>query len=151
MPLDGLLARARMLDLTAKRPLEGIGPEDLDAALRRLGEPIEPGDAAVVWTDHSRQHERPRLHAPSPRSSPDGAAWLAARAGRASWRRTWSGWTSPSTTSPRCTTAFCARESSAQVLTNSRPPGGPRGVRRRLPLKLVGGTGSPLRAFAVLA
>ena len=79
MPLDGLLARARMLDLTAKRPLEGIGPDDLD-----LGPP--PARRA----DRARGRRRgldgalPELRRPDythhrPFITADGAAWLAAR------------------------------------------------------------------------
>ena len=132
MPLDALFARARMLDLTAKRPLEGIGPEDLDAALRRLGEPIEPGDAAVVWTEHSRNYERPDYTHHRPFITAEGRpGWP--RAGRDSWRPTWSGWTSRSTTSPPSTTAFCGGNPPAPGPDQPRPPGRPRSVRRGLP------------------
>src|SRR4029453_11312615 len=73
MPLDGLLARARMLDLTAKRPLEGIGPDDLDAALPPLAAgggapragapppgPGGPRPGGAGGADRSR-HARPQL------------------------------------------------------------------------------------------
>ena len=151
MPLDGLLARARMLDLTAKRPLEGIGPDDLDAALRRLGEPIEPGDAAVVWTEHSRNYERARLHAPSPVHHGGGAAWLAAR--RPGLVATdLVGLDEPiDHVTPVHNCLLRAGIPQLQVLTNLARLAGREAYVAAFPLKLVGGTGSPLRAFAVLA
>ena len=130
MPLDGLLARARMLDLTAKRPLEGIGPEDLDAALRRLGEPIEPGDAAVVWTEHSRNYERSDYTHHRPFITADGRGLAGGppagtrgdrpgRAGRADRSR-----------HPRAQLPLARGNPSAPGPDQSRPPRGPRGVRR---------------------
>jgi kynurenine formamidase len=110
MALDAMFARARLLDLRVKQPLQGIGPGDLDAALQRLGERLEPGDAAVVWTDHSRNYSGPTTRTIAPSSRPRARpGWRPAV--RGSWRRTSSGWTSRSTTSPRCTTACCERAS----------------------------------------
>jgi arylformamidase len=151
MPLDGLLARARMLDLTAKRPLEGIGPEDLDAALRRLGEPIEPGDAAVVWTEHSRNYERPDYTHHRPFITADGAAWLAAR--RPGLVATdLVGLDEPiDHVTPVHNCLLRAGIPQLQVLTNLARLAGREAYVAAFPLKLVGGTGSPLRAFAVLA
>jgi arylformamidase len=151
MPLDGLLARARMLDLTAKRPLEGIGPDDLDAALRRLGEPIEPGDAAVVWTEHSRNYERPDYTHHRPFITADGAAWLAAR--RPGLVATdLVGLDEPiDHVTPVHNCLLRAGIPQLQVLTNLARLAGREAYVAAFPLKLVGGTGSPLRAFAVLA
>jgi arylformamidase len=151
MPLEGLLARARMLDLTAKRPLEGIGPDDLEAALRRLGEPIEPGDAAVVWTEHSRNYERPDYTHHRPFITADGAAWLAAR--RPGLVATdLVGLDEPiDHVTPVHNCLLRAGIPQLQVLTNLARLAGREAYIAAFPLKLVGGTGSPLRAFAVLA
>jgi kynurenine formamidase len=151
MPLDALFARARMLDLTAKRPLEGIGPEDLDAALRRLGEPIEPGDAAVVWTDHSRNYERSDYTHHRPFITAEGAAWLAAR--RPGLVATdLVGLDEPiDHVTPVHNCLLRAGIPQLQVLTNLARLAGHEAYVAAFPLKLVGGTGSPLRAFAVLA
>jgi arylformamidase len=151
MSLDRLFARARMLDLTAKRPLEGIGPEDLAAALRRLGEPIEPGDAAVVWTDHSRNYERPDYTHHRPFITAEGAAWLAAR--RPGLVATdLVGLDEPiDHVTPVHNCLLRAGIPQLQVLTNLARLAGREAYVAAFPLKLVGGTGSPLRAFAVLA
>src|SRR5262249_52321436 len=77
MPLERLFARARVLDLTRKEPLQGIGPEDLAEAARRGGVSVEPGDAAVVWTDHSRNYDRPDYTYHRPFITAAGARWLA--------------------------------------------------------------------------
>jgi arylformamidase len=151
MPLEGLLARARMLDLTAKRPLEGIGPDDLEAALRRLGEPIEPGDAAVVWTEHSRNYERPDYTHHRPFITAEGAAWLAAR--RPGLVATdLVGLDEPiDHVTPVHNCLLRAGIPQLQVLTHLGRLAGREAYIAAFPLKLVGGTGSPLRAFAVLA
>jgi arylformamidase len=151
MPLDTLFARARMLDLTAKRPLEGIGPDDLDLALRRLGEPIEPGDAAVVWTEHSRNYERADYTHHRPFITAEGAAWLAAR--RPGLVATdLVGLDEPiDHVTPVHNRLLRAGIPQLQVLTNLARLAGREAYLAAFPLKLVGGTGSPLRAFAVLA
>ena len=79
LPLSRLFARARVLDLTAKQPLEGIGPRDLEEAARRGGIEIAAGDAAVVWTEHSRNYERPDYTWHRPFITAAGADWLAER------------------------------------------------------------------------
>jgi arylformamidase len=151
MTLDALFARARMLDLTAKRPLEGIGPDDLDAALGRLGEPIDPGDAAVVWTDHSRNYERPDYTHHRPFITAEGAAWLAAhRPGLVATDLV--GLDEPvDHVTPVHNCLLRAGIPQLQVLTNLGRLAGREAYVAAFPLKLVGGTGSPLRAFAVLA
>jgi kynurenine formamidase len=151
MTLDGLFARARMLDLTTKRPLEGIGPDDLDAALRRLGEPIEPGDAAVVWTEHSRNYERPDYTHHRPFITAEGAAWLAARQpGLVATDLV--GLDEPvDHVTPVHNCLLRAGIPQLQVLTNLGRLAGREAYIAAFPLKLVGGTGSPLRAFAALA
>jgi kynurenine formamidase len=151
MPLDGLFARARLLDLTAKKPLEGIGPGDLDAAARRLGEPIDPGDAAVVWTEHSRNYERADYTSHRPFITAEGAAWLAAR--RPGLVATdLVGLDEPADhVTPVHNCLLRAGIPQLQVLTSLARLAGREAHVAAFPLKLVGGTGSPLRAFAVLA
>jgi kynurenine formamidase len=151
MPLDGLFARARVLDLRAMRPLDGIGPGELDAAVHRLGEPIEPGDAAVVWTEHSRNYERPDYTYHRPFITAEGAAWLAAR--RPGLVATdLVGLDEPSDpVTPVHNCLLRAGIPQLQVLTDLGRLAGREAYVAAFPLKLVGGTGSPLRAFAALA
>jgi arylformamidase len=150
MPLDGLFLRMRMLDLTAKRPKDGIGPADLDAALRRLGEPIEPGDAACVWTEHSRNYERADYTSHRPFITAEGAAWLAAR--RPGLVATdLVGLDEPADpVTPVHNCLLRAGIPQLQVLTNLARLAGREAYAAAFPLKLVGGTGSPVRAFAAL-
>ena len=120
-------------------------------ALRRLGEPIEPGDTAVVWTEHSRNYERPDYTHHRPFITAEGAAWLAAR--RPGLVATdLVGLDEPiDHVTPVHNCLLRAGIPQLQVLTNLDRLAGREAYVAAFPLKLVGGTGSPLRAFAVLA
>ena len=133
MPLDGLLARARMLDLTAKRPLEGIGPDDLDAALRRLGAADRARGRRRGLDGALPELRAPRLHAPSPvhhggrgrlaGGPPSGARGdRPGRAGRADRSR-----------HARPQLPSAGGDPPAPGPDQPRPPRRPRGVRRGLP------------------
>ena len=151
LPLPRLCARARVLDLRQKKPLEGIDPADLEDAARRGGVALAPGDAAVVWTDHSRNYDSPDYTWHRPFITAAGAAWLAER--RPGIVVTdLVGLDEPADhTTPVHNCLLRAGIPQLQVLTNvSRLATGESYVAA-FPLKLVGGTGSPVRAFGVLA
>ena len=134
MPLDALFARARMLDLTAKRTARGHRPRrPRRAPSAGSGEPIEPGDAAVVWTEHSRNYERADYTHHRPFITAEGAAWLAAR--RPGLVATdLVGLDEPiDHVTPVHNCLLRAGIPQLQVLTNLAPPGRPRGLRRRVP------------------
>jgi arylformamidase len=151
LPLRQLFARARVFDLTHKKPLEGIGPADLDAAARRDGIRVAPGDAAVIWTEHSRNYDRPDYTWNRPFITAEGAAWLAER--RPGLVVTdLVGLDEPADhVTPVHNCLLRAGIPQLQVLTNVRRLAGAEAYVAAFPLKLVGGTGSPLRAFAALA
>jgi kynurenine formamidase len=150
LSLEAMFARARMLDLRHKRPLEGIGPDDLETAARRLDGVIEPGDAAVVWTDHSRNYERADYTHHRPFITAEGAAWLAAR--RPGLVATdLVGLDEPiDHVTPVHNCLLRAGIPQLQVLANLDRLASEAYIAA-FPLKLVGGTGSPLRALAALA
>lgn len=76
VPVERLYARARVLDFTHKKPLEGIGPEDLEAAIRRAGVAFEAGDAMVLWTGHSKNYDRRDYASNRPFVTAGGADWI---------------------------------------------------------------------------
>ena len=78
LPVEGLLVRARVFDFSHKKALEGIAPEDLEAAVRAGVEP-RSGNAFVIWTGHSKNYDRPDFTWHRPFITPEGARWIAAR------------------------------------------------------------------------
>lgn len=151
LPLPRLFARARVFDMTRKKPLEGIGPEDLANAARRDGVDLAPGDAAVIWTEHSRNYERPDYTWHRPFITAAGAAWLAER--RPGLVVTdLVGLDEPvDQVTPVHNRLLRAGIPQLQVLTNVRRLADGESWVAAFPLKLVGGTGAPLRAFGALA
>ncbi|MBM3649486.1 MAG: hypothetical protein FJX11_17030 [Alphaproteobacteria bacterium] len=150
VPVDRLIFRAKAFDMTHKKPLEGIGPDDFERAMRRTGITIEPGDGVVVWTEHSRNYyTRPDRYGDDRQFiTAEGAKWVAAR--------------KPSVV----ITDLVGLDEPVDVTTpvhNAVLHGGimmlqvTRNVHRlaegeweicAFPIKLVQGTGAPVRAFA---
>jgi len=151
LSLPRLFARARVFDLTGKKPLEGIGPADFEAAARRGGVELRPGEAAVVWTEHSRNYERPDYTWNRPFITAAGADWLAERR-PALVVTDLVGLDEPvDHVTPVHNRLLRAGICQLQVLTDvGRLAEGESWVAA-FPLKLVGGTGSPVRAFGALA
>ena len=151
IPLGTLFARARILNLTHKKPLEGIGPEDLEEAARRDRVSLEPGEALVVWTERSKNYGRADYTRHRPFITAQGAAWMAER--RPGLVVTdLVGLDEPGDLVTPVHNCFRrAGIPQLQVLTNLSRLAGREAYIVAFPLKLVGGTGSPLRAFAALA
>ena len=149
LPLPRLCLRARVFDMTHKRPLDGIGPEDFEEVLQRGGVRLAAGEAAVVWTEHSRNYDRPDYTSHRPFITAAGAAWLAAR--RPGLVATdLVGLDEPADRSdPVHNCLLRADIPQLQVLTNLHSLVRGEWYVTAFPLKLVGGTGAPVRAFAV--
>ena len=151
LPLSRLWARARVFDMTYKKPLEGIGPRDFVEVSRNNDITLGSGDAAVVWTGHSENYERPDYTSNRPFITTEGTEWLRAR--HPSLVVTdLVGLDEPSDlTEPAHNGLLRAGIPQVQVLTNLGRLAKREAWIAAFPLKLVGGTGSPLRAFAALA
>lgn len=151
LPLSQLWARARVFDMTHKKALEGIGSQDLIEVVRQNNLVIEAGDAVVIWTEHSRNYERPDYTTNRPYITAEGAAWIAEK--RPSLLVTdLVGLDEESDrTSPVHTCLLHAGIPLVQVLTNLGRLTEREAYVAAFPLKLVGGTASPLRVFAALA
>ena len=59
IPLERLMLRGHLLDLRAKRPHQAITTADIEAAASRSGKPIAEGDAVLVWTGVDGQWGEP--------------------------------------------------------------------------------------------
>ena len=150
LPVDGLLVRARVFDFSHKGPQEGIAPEELDAAVRAGVEP-RSGDAFVIWTGHSRNYHRPDYTWHRPFITTEGAQWLAAR--RPAYVLTdLVGLDPPDDPVTPVHLAFLrAGVPFVQVTTNLDRLSEGEWWTACFPLKLVQGTGAPLRAIAARA
>ena len=149
LTLRNLVFRPVLFDMTHKRPLEGIGPDDLQAVLTRTGETLGAGTTAVIHTGHDKNYgvsedfggHRPFITA-------DGAAWLAEQ--RPSLVTTdLVGLDEPiDVTEPVHDILLNAGVCFLQVTTRLDRIGPSGWQVCAFPLKIVGGTGAPLRAFA---
>ena len=150
LPLERLYARARVLDFTHKKPLEGIGPEDFDAAMGRAGGVLEPGDAMVVWTGHSKNYERPDYASNRPFITAEGADWIVERHPALGLLVTdligLDEYVDP--VDPVHIRLLMAGIPFVQVTTNLDRLAAGEWFIAAFPLKLVEGTGAPLRVFA---
>jgi kynurenine formamidase len=148
IPLDQLLAPARVIDMSHKQPLESIAPSDLEKATSDSAIRIEPGDALVIWTEHSKNYHRPDYTTHRPFITAEGAAWLAEK--RPGFVVTdLVGLDEP--TDPTTPVHMCLLHAGIpflQVTTNLSRLAEGRWYVAAFPLKLTGGTGSPLRPFA---
>jgi len=149
LPLGQLCLRARVFDMTHKGALDGIGPADFEEALRRDNLQLAAGEAAVIRTEHSRNYERSDYTYHRSFITAAGAAWLAAR--RPGLVATdLVGLDEPADRSdPVHNCLLRADIPQLQVLTNLRGLREGEWYVTAFPLKLVGGTGAPVRAFAV--
>lgn len=152
LPVSSLYYRAHVFDMTHKQPLDPIGAEDLATAASHAGLKIEKGDAAVVWTGHSKNYyTRSDFCSHRPFITEDGAKWLV-ETGAGVVATDLIGLDEPiDLTSPVHSALLHNGVCMLQVLTNLDRLVGEGWYIGAFPLKLVGGTGAPLRAFAAKA
>jgi len=152
LPFSGLVYRPVMFDMTRKAPLEGISAADLQEVLDSTGQALGPGDAAVLWTGHAAAYgisidfggHRAFITA-------DGAQWLAdKRVGVIVTDLV--GLDEPiDATEPVHNILLHAGVCFLQVSTNLGHLTTGGWTICAFPIKIVGGTGAPLRAFAARA
>jgi len=152
LPLTRLVVRARVFDMTHKKPLEAIEPADFEAAQRKAKMHLEPGDGAVVWTEHSKNYyTRPDYGDYRQFISAAGAKWLV-RQKPSIVITDLVGLDEPvDITSPVHNAVLRGGVCMLQVTTNIRRLAKGEWYVCAFPIKLVQGTGSPLRAFAARA
>jgi kynurenine formamidase len=153
VPVDKLLVRARVFDFSDKKPLDGIGPEDFERVARRDGIEIEPGDGAVVYTEHSRNYyASPQTYGDvRPFITKEGAEWVA-RHKPGIVITDLVGLDEPADqTTPVHNIVLHSGVCMLQVLTNLKHLTKGEWYVGAFAINVVQGTGSPVRAFAARA
>lgn len=151
MPLDVFYGEAVCLDVSHKAPHAYITAADLDAAEAQGGVPVRPGDIVLLYTGtHNRLYGTPEYLSQYPGLDETGSAWLAEKRVKSF------GVDSPSPDNPSSRTYPChmmCREKGIthyENLANLDQLPGRRCVFVGFPLRIRDGTGSPVRAVAVL-
>lgn len=150
MPLSMFYTSGLCLDLSEKGLRELIEPGDLERTLTRAGHQIQPGDTVLLFTDHYRRAYGTQDWQNGPGLSAEAARWLGLRAIAAFGVEM----ASPGVRhlSNKAVHQICGEMGFTHYenLVNLHCLVG-RGRFRfiGLPLKIRGGTGSPVRAIAV--
>ena len=152
MPLRETLVRAKVFDMTHKKPLEGISPDDLERELARKNMRLEPGDGVVIWTNHSdNYYTRPDFGDYRQFITAEGAQWIAARRPRMVITDL-VGLDEPADqTTPVHNALLHGGVCMMQVATNLRELAEGEWYVAVFPINIVQGTGSPVRVFAARA
>jgi kynurenine formamidase len=76
MPLERLILPGHLLRFTDKRAREPITPEDFRAAVEQSGRPISPSTAVIAWTGQDKQWGTPGFQTERPYIPAESAQWL---------------------------------------------------------------------------
>ena len=150
MPLTMFYTEGICLDLSHKGLQELIEPADLERALSEAGLEIKPGDTVLLYTDHYRRTFRTHDWYNGPGISADAARWLGRQRIAAFGVET----ASPGVrhVSNREVHWICGEMGFTHyenMINLDQLVGRGRFRFIGLPLKIRGGTGSPVRAIAV--
>lgn len=152
MELEHFYGPGTCIDVSRAEPRTDISAERLDAATREAGDRLRPGDALLLFTGvHDRLGGTRAYTLDYPGLSADAADWLLERQVRVF------GVDCPSPDNPASRTypvhMMCRRAGITHYenLANLHEVVGRRFTFVGLPLKIRGGTGSPVRAIAVLS
>jgi kynurenine formamidase len=150
MPLEMFITRGICLDLSDKTLLEIIEPQDIEAAARKDSLKIEPGDTVLLYTDHYRRHFGTDQWTNGPGISTDTARWFGEQKVSAFAVETRSPGVIGVSNMDVHTIGGQLSYTHYENLINLHLLIG-RGPFRfiGLPLKIRGGTGSPVRAVAI--
>lgn len=151
IPLERFYTEAICLDLSHKEPRTHITKEDLQKALAQSGLTIKKGDTVLIHTGHYlRNYGKPEWLTQYPGLDREATLWLAEQGvGNI-------GEDAPSIDSAADKTfpahVVCKEKQllNTENLADLMPVVGKRFLFIGLPLKIRGGTGSPIRAIAVL-
>lgn len=146
---DLLVSRGIVLDVSQKKQKEHIRADDLKEAERRTGSKVEAHDVVLLRTEWDRNLGKPEYLTNYPGVSKDGAEFLASKSVTAV------GVDSPNidhpedATFPAHTTLLSKEILVLENLYNVRAIQKTRFRFIALPLRLIGATGSPVRAIAI--
>jgi arylformamidase len=149
---DELFVPAKMLDMTHKKPMEPMGPEDFEAAAKRGNVSIQPGDGIVVWTGHDKNYyTRKDFSSHRQFITADGAKWLASHKPQMVITDL-VGLDEPADLTTPVHNALLHNDvCMLQVTANLGEMAQGAWYVAAFPINLVQGTGSPARAFAARA
>jgi kynurenine formamidase len=151
MGLDLFCGEAICLDLTHLPPRHGITVADLEAALESAGLAIRPGDTVLLYTGHwERTNGTPAYLTEFPGLEPESATWLIDQGAKMFGNQAMSVEVPERYHFP--VHQIC-RERQVTHMENVGPLAAVAGQRFTLlgfPLKIVGGTGSPIRLVAAV-
>lgn len=152
MPLDGFWGEGTCIDISATPARSYCSAGDLDAALEASGAELRAGDVLLLHTGTFERHGgTPEYLSEYPGLDESGAEWLLEHEVKVF------GVDSPSPDNPASPTypvhLMCRREhvTHYENLASLKSLVGKRFTFIGLPLKVVGGHGSPVRAAALLA
>lgn len=150
MPLTMFYTEGICLDLSHKNRLELIEPADLERALSGAGLAIEPGDTVLLYTDHYRRAFGTDDWPKGPGVSVEAARWLGRREIAAFGVETMSpGVVDVSNKEVHRVCGELGFTHYENMINLYRLIGRGRFRFIGLPLRIRGGTGSPVRAVAV--
>jgi arylformamidase len=76
MPLERLILPGHLLDFTAKGVREPLTTDDFEAAVKKSGKPIEPGTAVIAWTGVDKNWGVDGFKTERPYIPAESAQWL---------------------------------------------------------------------------
>ena len=151
VPLDRFYGPALCVDVTTTERPGWIDTDDIQAGLHKDGLTIQPNDIVLIFTDHYRKtYPRPEYFADYPGLTPDAALWLSEQGVRNF------GVEGPNAGHPSDREfqvhVVCRATGMIHMegLANLDQVVGKRFTFIGFPLKIRNGTGSPIRAVAVL-
>ena len=152
MPLATFYGEGVCIDLSHKKAHEYISATELDEAAAKTGVGLRPGDILLIYTGtFDRLHGTPEYTNQYPGLDDSASAWIAAKGIKAF------GVDSPSPDNPLSRTYPCHMMCREQGIThyenlaNLDQLVGKRFTFIGFPLRIRDGTGSPVRAVAILA
>jgi kynurenine formamidase len=150
MPLTTFYTEGICLDLSHKGPRELIEPADLEGALSEAGLEIQPGDTVLLYTDHYRRAYGTNAWEDGPGISVEAARWLGRQGIAAFGVETMApGVRHVSNKEVHHICGEMGFTHYENLINLHRLAGRGRFRFIGLPLKIRGGTGSPVRAVAV--
>ncbi|CAN5117817.1 cyclase family protein [soil metagenome] len=151
IPLTQLVVPGHLLDLTHKKPFEGIGPDDFAEAVEKSGKPIEPNTIVIANTGQYKTWGKGDFRTARPYITGEGGQWMV-DAGATLFGTDLIGIDNPTEMWNPTHTAFLMNGvPMIQQLNNLDALIGLDFLFVALPWQMLGGTASPVRPIALVA